>query len=236
MLSFIFSLIVLIVLSALIGAVLSLPLFLVYLLAKYLYSSLAKVSENVSANKASLRDKKIDICIDSILKRGRATFECIILDSPSGNTKHTEIDELIISPYGIFCIEYKAHRGIIFGSVNKSTWTQCKYDGKKPIHNHIRQNYKHVMAIKSLLGDKIKRPIESYVVYTNATDIHIDSDKAFLGVKAMDSEILKHNNVIYSIEDCRAILEVLVPAVELGRNLRQVHIAEVQEYLATLSV
>ena len=37
------------------------------------------------------------------------------------NTTYTEIDEVIVSPYGIFCIEYKDHLGDIFGNKQIST-------------------------------------------------------------------------------------------------------------------
>lgn len=236
MFSFVISFILMIFILTIIGAILAIPLFVIYVLFRNILA-LFKINskDDYSANKTAL-DNRVDSYLKCIQKYGRVTFKNIIIDSKSGNTDHTEIDELIITPYGIFCVEYKANRGIIFGSFDRGTWTQCRYDGKKPIHNPLHQNYKHVRALHDLLGDKLKYPIQSCVVYTDATDIHVDSARVFLGVNAMESEIAKLNIKLYSIDDCRSILETLVPAVEAGRSLRQVHINEVQEYLASLRV
>lgn len=175
-----------------------------------------------------------DSYLDCVKKYGRVTFKNLILDSYSGNTDHTEIDELIISPRGIFCIEYKAHRGVIFGTARNKIWTQCKYDGKKPVHNPLHQNYKHVRALHDLLGTNIKSEIKSYVIYTNATDVHVDSDRVFMGVEAMEAEISKYHSQIYSMKECRRILKILAIANVRSRGLRETHVREVRAYLATL--
>lgn len=38
--------------------------------------------------------------------------------------KSTQIDHVIVSPYGIFIIETKNHKGYIFGDINSKVWTQ----------------------------------------------------------------------------------------------------------------
>lgn len=208
----------------------------------FIYLSITLIIKLVKLDISNKRDilypprleSDADSYLKDIKKYGRSTFKNIIIESHSGNTNHTEIDELIVSAYGIFCIEYKAHRGIIFGSKQNKIWTQCKYNGNRPINNPIHQNYKHTCALKDLLGDSIKSPIKSYVVYTDATDIHVDSSYVFLGSQAMEAEISKQKTEIYSIEECKNILEILAPAVANGRNLREVHIQEVNQYLSTI--
>jgi len=171
-----------------------------------------------------------------IQRYGRVTFKNLIIDSYSGNTPHAEIDEVIVSPFGIFCIEYKAHCGIIFGSANQKKWTQCKYNGNFSRNNPLHQNYKHVRALEDLLGDDLKAKIQSYVVYTNAVEIHVDSDRVFKGVRAMEFEISKHNNKIYSLDECQQILKIFAIANAHSRSLREIHVSEVQQYLATVNV
>src|SRR6056297_1755056 len=58
-----------------------------------------------------------------------------------GNSVYTQIDHVVISNYGIFCIEVKAYKGWIFGNAKQKTWTQVIYKNKKKFYNPMRQNY-----------------------------------------------------------------------------------------------
>ena len=73
---------------------------------------------------------------------------------PNGN-KTTQIDHIVVSRFGIFVIETKNYKGIIYGKERDTTWTQyinpnCKYQFMNPLH----QNYGHVMALKALLDEE----------------------------------------------------------------------------------
>ncbi len=162
---------------------------------------------------------------------GRVIFENIVIAAPSSNTPHTEIDEVIVSPYGIFCIEYKAHVGIIFGSKNKKLWTQCKYDGKYQRHNPLHQNYKHVKALENLLQGNLNAPIHSFVVYTNAK-VNVDSADVFEGVAAMEQRIAQHVHQVYSLQEYEQITRMLAIASSGSDERLPLHIKEVDELLA----
>jgi restriction system protein len=64
----------------------------------------------------------------------------------------TQIDQLVISTYGIFVIETKNMKGWIFGSPDQAQWTQQIYRHKQRFQNPLRQNYAHVKATRELLG------------------------------------------------------------------------------------
>jgi hypothetical protein len=49
---------------------------------------------------------------------------CTIPDEQNGTT---QIDHILISPYGVFIIETKNYTGWIFGSINQKQWTQKIY-------------------------------------------------------------------------------------------------------------
>ena len=63
----------------------------------------------------------------------------------------TQIDHIIVSQYGLFVFETKNMKGWIFGSANQSTWTQQIYKHKSKFQNPLRQNYKHLKTLQSLL-------------------------------------------------------------------------------------
>lgn len=70
---------------------------------------------------------------------------------PVGNGT-TQIDQIVVSPYGIFVIETKNMRGWIFGDPYKAQWTQVFFKRKERFQNPLRQNHKHVKAVQELLG------------------------------------------------------------------------------------
>ena len=162
------------------------------------------------------------------------SFTNLVLEAPSSNTPHTEIDQVIVWPYGIFCIEYKAHVGIIFGTAKNKWWTQCRYDGRYRRHNPLHQNYKHVMALRHLLGDQVKAPIHSFVVYTNAEQVHVDSRDVFSSIDTMQVRIDSHSRQVYSLDEWQSISRTLAVASSKSADLFDQHVQEVSSYLATL--
>lgn len=63
----------------------------------------------------------------------------------------TQIDHVILSPYGIFVLETKNMRGWIFGDERQGSWTQKIYRSTYKFQNPLRQNFKHLKALESLL-------------------------------------------------------------------------------------
>lgn len=63
----------------------------------------------------------------------------------------TQIDHIIVSKYGVFVIETKNMGGWIFGDPNNPKWTQTFGKSKNSFQNPLRQNYKHIKELESLL-------------------------------------------------------------------------------------
>lgn len=73
----------------------------------------------------------------------------IVLKSNNGTT---QIDQIIVSKFGLFVVEIKSHKGWIFGDANSAQWTQALTSGKYRFQNPLRQNYKHIKSLQSILG------------------------------------------------------------------------------------
>ncbi|NWB97460.1 NERD domain-containing protein [Pseudomonas gingeri] len=73
----------------------------------------------------------------------------VTLSTPDGTT---QIDHVVLSPYGIFVLETKNMRGWIFGSEQQPQWTQKLYKRTFKFQNPLRQNYKHLKALEATLG------------------------------------------------------------------------------------
>ncbi|MCX7126937.1 NERD domain-containing protein [Aeromonas sp.] len=73
----------------------------------------------------------------------------VTLPTPQGST---QIDHVLVSCFGVFVIETKNIKGWIFGNPSHKSWTQQIYRRRHSFQNPLRQNYLHLMTLKSLLG------------------------------------------------------------------------------------
>jgi hypothetical protein len=64
----------------------------------------------------------------------------------------TQLDHVVVSPFGVFVIETKNYKGWIFGSEKQQQWTQQIYRTKHRFQNPLHQNHLHVKALMQFLG------------------------------------------------------------------------------------
>jgi hypothetical protein len=102
----------------------------------------------------------------SFLKIPHRSFNDILIESEE---IITQIDHVVISTKGIFVVETKNLRGWIFGSPQNQTWTQTIFGKKYRHYNPLKQNYKHIRILETILGLP-RRKFHSVIVFTmNAT-------------------------------------------------------------------
>ena len=78
-------------------------------------------------------------------------FNDLVLPRPDGKGT-TQIDHVVVSPFGIFVIETKNYEGWIFGDENSRQWTQVIYGKKSRFQNPLHQNALHVRALATATG------------------------------------------------------------------------------------
>ena len=76
----------------------------------------------------------------------------------------TQIDHIVVSPYGVFVIETKNMKGWIFGTEFQKEWTQKIFKYSGIFQNPLHQNYKHTKTLEKLL-DLGDHQIFSVVVF-----------------------------------------------------------------------
>lgn len=76
----------------------------------------------------------------------------------------TQIDHIVVSPYGVFVIETKNMKGWIFGTEFQKEWTQKIFKYAGTFQNPLHQNYKHTKTLEKLL-DLSDHQIFSVVVF-----------------------------------------------------------------------
>lgn len=77
-------------------------------------------------------------------------FHDLYLPRPDGQGT-TQLDHVVVCPFGIFVIETKNYRGWIFGSEKQAQWTQQIYRQKNRFQNPLHQNDLHVRALMDCL-------------------------------------------------------------------------------------
>ncbi len=97
----------------------------------------------------------------------KATYRVINnVTIPDGQGGTTQIDHIVVSPYGVFVVETKHYKGWIFGGEHDRQWTQ-KIHGNhsQKFQNPLLQNYKHTECLRELVG-LARDQVKSVVVFT----------------------------------------------------------------------
>lgn len=90
---------------------------------------------------------------------------------PLKNGHKTEIDAVLISRKGIFCIETKSWIGAISGNDDDEYWVQTYMDDDTPERKHrnpVKQNKNHCRALKEVLKGRFT--IENVVIFVDLED------------------------------------------------------------------
>ena len=92
------------------------------------------------------------------------------------NGYSTQIDHIVVSPYGVFVIETKGYKGWILGRENGEYWTQTIYKSKHQFYNPIKQNAGHVRFLHHLLKCSTDILFIPIVVFNNSAELKVHAD------------------------------------------------------------
>jgi len=124
-------------------------------------------------------------------------FHDLIIPTNNGTT---QIDHVLVSPYGVFIIETKNIKGWIFGSQNQPKWTQALYRKKYSFQNPIRQTYRQKKVLSEFLD--IDESLIKTVIYfvgdcSFRTKLPDNVIKSGLGayIKKFRNSVLSHKEI-----------------------------------------
>ncbi|MGL4722363.1 MAG: NERD domain-containing protein [Desulfovibrionaceae bacterium] len=132
----------------------------------------------------------------------------VIIPSSHGTT---QIDHILISPFGIFIIETKNYTGWIYGSKFQKNWTQVIYGYKYRFQNPLRQTHRQKKILSEYLKitESLIQPIVFFVgdseFKTELPSNVLDSDLAsyihtFNETRLSDSEIKRISNALSNLK------------------------------------
>lgn len=164
------------------------------------------------------------------------TLNDILLPTSYGTT---QIDHIVVSPYGIFVIETKNYKGWIFGHQDSEEWKQSLL-GKKTIwgwsseqhkfRNPIRQNLAHFRAVRAILKDVGDFTIIPIVVFADSADLNITvPNHTVINWCNLRSTIKAYSTPCISQDNVKRIVEKLTTANITTEGSREMHISKVQK-------
>ena len=185
---------------------------------------------NSSKIKGSIGEAKVNTRLNFIGKE-YIVLKDILIKSSNGYT--SQIDELVLSEYGLFVIETKNYKGWIFGNEKAENWTQVIYKEKHTFINPIKQNWSHIYALKSLLSDYPNIKYHPIVVFSgNATLKSIESSIPVIYSNKLNSTIRKLSfEKCLSIDELNKIQTILESSELKERNARKEHIKNIKQHV-----
>lgn len=155
---------------------------------------------------------------------------------PMENNKTTEIDLILLYPFGIFVIESKNYSGWIFGNEKDKYWTQVLSTGKgksekKQFYNPIAQNKGHIQQLRKYIPEKI--PIYSMIVFSERCELKN------ITTSSTNTKVIKRDQLRWNIdmiklqfpieqEEIDRIYQQLYPYTKVTDEVKQQHIRQLE--------
>lgn len=193
----------------------------------FIYRLLAPSREKPATD--SVRSKQIGQRGESIVASYLAslsdeytTFNNVVL---SHDNTTTQIDHLVVSKYGVFAIETKNYRGILYGTDKRQNWTQIiKTDvvyprkpwktythiTKSTFYNPVKQAWGHCFVLKQLLKEFPHLPIVPIIVFAGYGDLsNIQTANYIVHDVHVLSVISKYKSVFLSEQGLQRVKEII---------------------------
>lgn len=153
-------------------------------------------------------------------------FHNLIIPSKNGTT---QLDHLLVSPYGLFIVETKNKKGWIFGSGDQSKWTQSIYGKKYSFQNPLRQTFRQKKILSEYLGvdESIIRTVVFFVgdcKFKTRLPENVLNSRLGKYVKQFKDPIIDHleiDRIVVQLQ--RHVLESSLTNKDHIRSLRERH-------------
>ena len=177
--------------------------------------------------KGKMGEFNVSVVLATLPKDEYQVINDIIIPSKYGTT---QIDHVVVSIYGIFVIETKNYKGLIYGGENAETWTKNMWGNKYSLRNPLKQNYGHVKSLQAILNIP-KEMFIPIVVFSNRAKLRVQTQEAVINLWRLRSEIKKHKIPIIPSEqliDYRSLIELA--AID-DKDIAKSHKANVRQNL-----
>lgn len=158
-------------------------------------------------------------------------FSDLLLPTNYGTT---QIDHVILSPFGVFVIEVKNMKGVISGHENSDKWTENIYGHKYEISNAVSQNKAHILALKSVFTGLSKVPFYSIICFCGDVNLNIrvsDPDTEVVYLNQLNKTITERSTIFMSRGEVENYCRVLEAANITDKEIRAQHVTNLRQYI-----
>ena len=150
----------------------------------------------------------------------------IYLPLDDGST--TQIDHVVVSPFGVFVIETKTYKGWIFGNSRDAQWTQVLHRRKSRFQNPLRQNYLHVQRLMGLTG-LLTDVVHSVVAFSGEATFKTKLPPEVMHFADVINYILSFRSNIIPQDDVEEIVATIVRLDDaIPASVRKAHVANLR--------
>lgn len=151
----------------------------------------------------------------------------LTLRLPDGST--TQIDHVVVSVHGVFVLETKHLQGWIFGAERQKEWTQTFYRHRVRFQNPLRQNWRHLKALETLLDVPLAH-LHSVVVLTGTAQFKTAMPAQVVQGAAVVPYVRSFNAQLLAPEAVQRILQQLdAQRLAPTRATHRAHVAHLRQ-------
>ena len=122
----------------------------------------------------------------------------------------TQIDHVVVSPYGVFVIETKGYKGWILGGEYSGYWTQVIYKSKHKFYNPIKQNKGHVRFLRGMLRNSFDVLFIPIVVFNNDAELKVHTGNHIVVNRCnLKRVISKYKTPVFNDEQVKWIVRTI---------------------------
>ena len=178
--------------------------------------------------KGSIGERKVSKALNTLDNNEYKVINNVMIRTDRGTT---QIDHVVISVYGIFVIETKNYKGLIFGNEYDDNWKQVIYKRSERFRNPIKQNYGHVAALKERLNLDKDLLIISIIAFTNRASLKVNTKTPVMYDNNVVSYIRGYNNKLISEDDVKRIYYDLLMSNIDSKDTRKEHVHSIRKNL-----
>lgn len=178
--------------------------------------------------KGSIGERKVSKALNTLDNNEYKVINNVMIRTDRGTT---QIDHVVISVYGVFVIETKNYRGLIFGNEYDDNWKQVIYKRSERFRNPIKQNYGHVVALKERLNLEKDLLIVSIIAFTNRASLRVNTKTPVMYDSNVVSYIRDYNNKLISEDYVKRIYYDLLMSNIDSKDTRKEHVHSIRKNL-----
>ena len=170
-------------------------------------------------------EKKVSAFLKTTKSRKKKILNNVILEFEHGNT--TQIDHILINEYGVFVIETKNYKGVVYGSEGKNYWRQYLKNKSFTFYTPIKQNEGHIKHLKEMFGKKY--PYYSVIVFVGNAVKKIDSDVVF-SLNELGFYLDSFRKKALRSKDIKALYRAIQATQKHKRRMNRAHLRNMKKY------